>query len=45
MVLTGRSMPAAADAGLHGEPDVAGEVADESGGAPDAVGSELRARA
>ena len=42
---TGRSMLAAADAGLHGEPDVAGEVADEFGGAPDAVDSELRARA
>jgi MFS family permease len=38
---TGRSMLAAADAGLHGEPD----VADEFGGAPDAVDSELRARA
>ena len=45
VLATGRSMLAAADAGLHGEPDVAGEVADEFGGAPDAVDSELRARA
>ena len=38
---TGRSMLAAADAGVHGEPDVAGEVADEFGGAAAAIDSEL----
>jgi ACDE family multidrug resistance protein len=49
VLATGRAMLAAADAGLHGnghgEPDVAGEVTDGFGGAPDAVDSELRARA
>jgi MFS transporter, ACDE family, multidrug resistance protein len=50
---TGRGMLAAADAGLdedgsaaatHGPlDDVAGEVADEFGGAPAAIGSEVQA--
>jgi MFS transporter, ACDE family, multidrug resistance protein len=42
---TGGRMLRAADADLggHGAPDVSGEVADEFGGAPDAVDAELQA--
>jgi MFS transporter, ACDE family, multidrug resistance protein len=44
---TAARMLRAADADLagHGSPDVAGEVADEFGGAPDAVDAELQAEA
>ena len=44
---TAARMLRAADADLagHGAPDVSGEVADEFGGAPDAVDTELQARA
>jgi MFS transporter, ACDE family, multidrug resistance protein len=42
---TGHRMLAAADSGLHEDDDVAGEVADEFGGAPAAIDSELRVEA
>jgi hypothetical protein len=43
---TAAPMLRAADADLvgHGEPDVSGEVADEFGGAPDAVDAEFQAQ-
>ncbi|MGY1771739.1 MFS transporter [Blastococcus sp. SYSU D00813] len=46
VLATGHRVLAAADAGLArpAEPEVAGEVADESGGAPGAVDEELRAQ-
>src|SRR4051812_23547482 len=42
---TGHRTLAAADTGLHEDDDVAGEVADEFGGAPAAIDSELRVEA
>ena len=42
---TGHRMLAAADSGLQEDDDVAGEVADEFGGAPAAIDSELRVEA
>jgi predicted MFS family arabinose efflux permease len=43
VLASGRQMLAAADAEMAREADVAGEVADEFGGAPDAIDEELRA--
>jgi MFS family permease len=43
VLASGRDMLAAADAQMARDADVAGEVADEFGGAPDAIDQELRA--